>query len=119
MSKIQQWVALTLLGVLAAFAGGWFLLISPKKADAAKVRTEKTSVQSQVAQLQSQLSVLKAQAADLPKRQARLAQIRHQMPETPELPALVRNLAAAADSAGVDLVSLTPSVPAPVNVVGS
>ena len=38
MDKLKQWVALTVVGALAILAAGWFLLVSPKRAEAAELR---------------------------------------------------------------------------------
>ncbi len=34
MDKLKQWVALTVVGVLAIVAAGWFLLVAPKHSEA-------------------------------------------------------------------------------------
>ena len=111
MDKVKQWVALSVLGSLALLAGGWFLLVSPKKSEAAEVEAQ---VAAQVATNQSlsvELEVLKAKAQDLPKKQADLAKVAAKIPANPALPALVRALTAASTTSGVELVSVTPGAP--------
>ncbi len=112
MDKLKQWVALTVVGCLGIMAAGWFLLISPKKAEAEDLRTQAASQDSANAQLRTQLEVLKAQAKDLPKKQADLARVAAKIPGDPALPSLIRALTAAGTSAGVQLVSVTPGTPA-------
>ncbi|MDX6224923.1 MAG: hypothetical protein QOE64_1299 [Frankiales bacterium] len=119
MDKLKQYVVFTVLGCLVVLAAGWFLLVSPKRSDAAGLRTTAAQVDSQNAQLQTQLQVLKAQAKALPKQQAALAAVAAKIPDNPALPALVRSLTVAAQSAGVELVSMTPSAPAPVAAVAA
>lgn len=114
MDKMKQWVALTVVGVLAVMAAGWFLLISPKRAEAADVRAEAEQARTEAALLQTELAMLKAQAKTLPQVQARLAAVAAKIPDNPALPALIRALSKAADDAGVELVSLAPGAPAPV-----
>ncbi|MEX2289866.1 MAG: type 4a pilus biogenesis protein PilO [Mycobacteriales bacterium] len=114
MDKLKQWVALTVLGCLAVMAGGWFLLVSPKRAEAAAVREQAASQESTNAGLRTQLEVLKAQAKDLPKKQADLARVAAKIPDNPSLPALIRALTAASTSAGVEFVSVTPGPPVAV-----
>ena len=114
MDKLKQWVALTVLGCLGIMAAGWFLLVSPKKTEAAAVRDQAASQESTNAGLRNQLEVLKAQAKDLPKKQAQLARVAAKIPDNPALPGLIRSLTAAATSAGVELVSVTPGTPAAV-----
>ena len=116
MDKLKQWVALTVLACLGIAAAGWFLLVSPKKAEAADLQAQTASQESTNASLRTQLEVLKAQAKDLPKKQADLARVAAKIPDNPALPSLIRALTAAAASAGVELVSVTPGPPAAVAV---
>jgi type IV pilus assembly protein PilO len=113
-SKMKQWVALTVVGVLAVLAAGWFLLVSPKRSEASQVRAEVTSQESTNSGLQTQLAMLKAQAKTLPQQQAKLALVAAKIPDNPALPGLIRALSTAADDAGVELVSLAPGAPTPV-----
>jgi type IV pilus assembly protein PilO len=114
MDKMKQWVALTVVGVIAVLAAGWFLLVSPKRSEAADVRVKVAAEQSKDSQLQTQLAMLKTLAKNLPQQQAKLAAVAAKIPDNPALPALIRGLSAAADSAGVELTSLAPGTPAPV-----
>jgi Tfp pilus assembly protein PilO len=112
MEKLKQWVALTILGCLAITAAGWFLLVSPKRAEAEQLRADTAAQEQANATLRTQLEVLQAQAKDLPKKQADLARVAAKIPDNPALPALIRALTAASTSAGVELVSVTPGAPA-------
>jgi Tfp pilus assembly protein PilO len=111
MDKLKQWVALTAVACLALSAAGWFLLISPKRAEAADLRMQSQERLQANADLENQLQVLKAQAKDLPKEQAKLAAVAAKIPDNPALPGLIRSLIEAADASGVELVSITPSTP--------
>ena len=114
MDKLKQWVALTLVGVLAVLAAGWFLLVSPKRVEAASLRQQATAQQSANGVLRNQLAVLKAQAENLPQEQAKLAVVAAKLPDNPAQPELLRSLAAAAVTAGVELVSVAPGALVPV-----
>ena len=115
MDKLKQWIALAVVGCLAIVAAGWFLLISPKKAEAEALRTQAAERVTANGVLESQLKVLRTQAKELPKKQADLARISAQIPDNPSLPALIRSVTAASAAAGVELVSITPGAPvAPV-----
>jgi type IV pilus assembly protein PilO len=114
MDKLKQYVVFTVLGCLVVLAAGWFLLVSPKRSDAAALRTQSASQVSSNAQLENQLQVLKAQAKDLPKQQAKLAAVAAKIPDNPALPAMIRALTGASTAAGVELVSVTPSTPVAV-----
>ncbi|MCU1601052.1 MAG: hypothetical protein JWO22_1761 [Frankiales bacterium] len=112
MKKMQTWIALTAVGVLAILAGGWFLLVSPKKAHASDLRDQADAQSRANMALQNQLASLKAAQKNLPAQQAKLAAVAAKIPGTSAMPTLVRALSAAADDAGVELVSITPSAPA-------
>jgi Tfp pilus assembly protein PilO len=111
MEKLKQYVVFTVVGCLAVLAAGWFLLVSPKRADAAGLRAQAAEQVSANAQLETQLQVLKAQAKDLPKQQAKLAAVAAKIPDNPALPRLIRALTSAASAAGVELVTVTPGNP--------
>jgi Tfp pilus assembly protein PilO len=110
MDKLKQWVALTLVGVLAVLAAGWFLLIAPKRSDAEAISAETATQDTRNASLRTALAVLKAQAKAEPAQVAISAKI----PDNPALPALIRNLDKISASTGVDLISLSPSPPSSI-----
>ena len=116
MDKLKQYLVFTLLGCLLVLAAGWFVLVSPKRGEAAELRTAAETQVSANAALETKLAVLKAQAKNLPKQQAKLAAVAAKIPDNPALPALIRALTAAAGSAGVELVTVSPG---PVGLVGA
>src|SRR4051812_14770617 len=111
MNKTRQWTVLTAVACLAIIAAGWFLAVKPQRSHTASLRTQTQSVQSSNSELQSQVAQLKQQQKDLPAQQKVLSQIATRIPDNPALPSLIRQLSAAADGAGVNLVSLAPSAP--------
>ena len=114
MDKLKQWIALTVLGCIVISAAGWFLLVAPKRSDAAGLRNQADAQRATNSGLSQQIQMLKAQAKELPAKQAALAAVAAKIPDNPALPSLVRALTKAADDAGVELVSLSPSAPATV-----
>jgi Tfp pilus assembly protein PilO len=116
MTETRKWALGTAVLVAALLIGSWFLLVSPKKAAAADLTTQTDAQIAANAQLETEISVLKAQSKNLPEMQAKLARLDTKIPSDPQLPTLIRQLSEAADRAGVDLVSLTPSAPAVVGV---
>jgi len=114
MDKLKQWVALAVLGVVVVLAAGWFLLVSPKRSEAADIALQTSEKQTSNQALQTKLALLKSQAKGLPAQQAKLSVVAAKIPDNPALPALIRALDAAAASADVELVSLAPSAPAAV-----
>ena len=111
METLKQWIALSVLAALAVVAGGWFLVISPKRSEAAEVRTQVAGQLSSNDVLATQIEVLKAKSRDLPAEQARLARVAAKIPENPGLPNYVRSLLDASAATGVELVSITPGQP--------
>jgi len=111
MSKTRQWTMLTAVVCLAVLAAGWFLVVKPQRGQASDLRTQKSQVDAQSSQLQSQVAQLRQQQKGLPAQQKVLSQIATKIPDNPALPALIRQLSAAADGAGVTLVSLAPGQP--------
>jgi Tfp pilus assembly protein PilO len=102
---------LTAVGAVAILALGWFLLVSPQRSHAADLRTQAYSQRSANATLQSQVQQLEQEKLGLPAQQRILNQIATKIPDSPALPALIRQLVVAAKGAGVDLVSLAPGQP--------
>jgi type IV pilus assembly protein PilO len=119
MNKMRQWSILAGVGVLTVFVAGWFLLVSPQRTHAADLRTQATTQQQANSSLQAQVSQLQQQKNGLPAQQRLLDQIAAKVPNSPALPVLIRQLTSAARGAGVELVSLAPSTPAPVTATGT
>src|SRR4051794_1883864 len=111
VNKLKQWALLTVIAVLAVFAAGWFLLIAPKRTEAAGLHATAASYDARSSSLRGELSMLEAQARELPKQEARLTEIGRKIPASPDLPTFIRTLTDAANAAGVDLNSLAPSAP--------
>src|SRR4051812_38555883 len=114
MEKMRQWSILTAVGVVAIFVAGWFLLVSPQRSSAADLHTQATTQQQANSTLQTNVNQLEAQKRGLPEQQRLLEQIATKVPGSPALPVLIRQLTSAAETAGVDLVSLAPSAPSVV-----
>jgi Tfp pilus assembly protein PilO len=111
---MKQWVALAAVAALVILAGGWFLLVSPKRSSAADLRAQADSKQRANQALQTTLADLRAKAKGLPAQQAKLAAVAAKIPDNSAMPNLIRALNAAADSTGVELVSMAPGQPTAV-----
>ena len=111
MDRLKQWLALSLVALLAILAGGWFLLVAPERTQAAELRAQAESERLTNEQLETQLEVLRTKAEQLPAKRAELAEVAEKLPAGPALPDLVRALTAAARRAGVALTSVTPGAP--------
>lgn len=108
---MRQWSILTGLAALLVLAGGFMLLVKPARHNAASLRAKAASQNQNNNMLQNDLAVLRAEQRDEPKNQAELAAIAAKIPNNPGLPSLIRSLSSAADDAGVELVSISPSAP--------
>jgi type IV pilus assembly protein PilO len=111
MTVTRKWSLLALLVVLAIFAAGWFLLISPKRSEAVELKNQTSAQDEANARLEQQIQVLMAQQEELPRQRARLALIRTQIPDNPALPALIRDLTAASRKVGASIEAMSPSPP--------
>ena len=118
MSKTQQWVIGAALAIILVIAAGWFLLVSPQRAKAAELRTQVATEQAASASLRTELAQLTAQAKQLPAKQAELKKFSQKIPAVTALPATIRALHQAATKAGVSLVSIAPTTPAPFVAAG-
>src|SRR4051812_23654652 len=114
MDKMKQWIALSVVAAVAILAGGWFLVVSPKRADAAALRDEAATQEHANQALNIELTRLKAQAKGLPAQQARLAAVAAKIPSNSAMVPLVLALNKAASDVGVELVSIAPGVATPV-----
>ena len=98
------------LGVLVVLVGGYMMLVSPKKANAASLHRD-------IAGAQTKLTTARA-AARRPSRPARggapdLFRLSKAMPDQVDIAGAILDLNATARASGVALDGLTPSAPAP------
>ncbi len=118
-SPTSRWVA-GAAGVCAALLVlTWFVLVGPKRAEAADLADQAASARQQNDSLQIRTAQLKAQFASLPQRQAELTTLVGQMPVTADVPRFVRSLDALAASSGVTLEGLTPGAGARLDAAGA
>ncbi|MDQ1643653.1 MAG: hypothetical protein QOJ90_3004 [Actinomycetota bacterium] len=117
MTVTRKWSLLTGVLIVAILAASWFLLIAPKRAKAASIKTQTATQEDANTRLKDKISQLMAQQQDLPRQVARLAQIRGQIPDNPALPTLIRDLSTAAKKSGLSLDSLAPAEPTAVTDV--
>lgn len=111
MTRARQWSVFTAVACLAVLAAGWFVLVKPQHSHASSLKSQAAQIDQTNQSLQAQIAHLRAQAKDLPAQQRKLADIATKVPDSPALPTLIRQLSAAADSSGVNLISLAPGQP--------
>jgi hypothetical protein len=67
-SSPRVWIAGTVVLCLALVAAGWFLLVSPQRAEAADLRDQTAAADQRNAQLEVRIAELKEEFAQLPQR---------------------------------------------------
>lgn len=113
MLKRPQFVLLAAIVLFFVFlAAGWFLLVGPRKAEIDNRQKDIDAAQQKIDAgkiTYQQLVSIKNRSAWY---EAKLASLQAMIPEEPELPALIRNIQAAADpgsGAGLPWLSFSPS----------
>jgi hypothetical protein len=106
----------TLGGIVAALilvyaAGGYFMLVSPKKAEAKRLDEE---IATTSIELQSALAATAAQDDTQPIAVADIFRLSIAMPSTPDMPGILLELARIADETGIRFTSITPQPALPV-----
>jgi Tfp pilus assembly protein PilO len=118
-NRTSRWSLGAAFLCIVLLAASWFLLISPRRADAAAVRAQVVQSDAQAVTLQAEIAELKSQFADLPKQEAQLKAIKVQLPPNAGIPSLVRDLRTFAEKTGVALDSLTPGSPTVLGATGT
>jgi Tfp pilus assembly protein PilO len=116
MSRIQQWIAGTVVAVLAIVAAGWFLAIAPQKHKVSNLGSQATQQEQNNSGLRTRLAQLTTAQQAVPSEQAEVAAITQKIPSDPAMPSYVRALTVIAQKAGVELVSIAPGGPVAVTV---
>lgn len=111
MTETRKWTLGAVLVAVLILVAGWFLLISPKRADVAELQTQTEAQLDENSSLQTEISVLKEQNKDLPEKQAELAALQTKIPQAPDLAGYVRELQDLGRQSGVAFTSLTPAAP--------
>ena len=109
MTRLQLlFSALAAVLLIVLFA---FFVFQPQREDLADIRAEIDQQQVQQDQLRTEIAELRQVRDDAPEIEAEVAAAETIVPRDPALPALVRQLQAAADESGVTLTSVSTSRP--------
>jgi Tfp pilus assembly protein PilO len=111
MSSTRNWAVGTAVVSILLIVASWFLMIGPKRNEAADLKTQKASQDAKNASLQLDITQLKAQYATLPAKQAELEVIKRQLPDNPALPTMIRSLSSIATASGATLFEVSPQQP--------
>jgi Tfp pilus assembly protein PilO len=100
--------SLILAGLIAI---SWLFVLSPRMDRPAAIAAQTEAVQAQTSRLQGEVTRLTAVKRDLPARVARFGRLRGSFPTTAELPAVLNQIRASAQDAGVTVQALESSAP--------
>ena len=115
MTTTRKWSLGAAVIVVLILVATWFLLVSPKRGEAADLQAATAAQDNENSSLETELAVLREQNKKLPKYQAELVELRNRVPQTNAMPGFIRQLTAAADNSGVELKSLTPAPAVPLS----
>ncbi|MEZ0163694.1 type 4a pilus biogenesis protein PilO [Kineococcus sp. LSe6-4] len=110
-SKDTAWIAGAGVLALLVLAATYFLLIAPKRTEAADIADQTAAVAQSNAAIEQKTAQLKSQFTTLGDKEAEVAAIRATMPADAQVPALLRQLQSYADSAGLTLTNVAPGTP--------
>ena len=100
----------TIIGVvvvLVVLAGGWFLVIQPKRQQASKLGTQLASAQAELSSVQAQVAGDEAAKSAFARNYTTLARLGEAVPANDNVPSLVYQLQNAASGSKVDFRGLT------------
>jgi Tfp pilus assembly protein PilO len=115
----KKWYVAAGLASIVVLVAGWFLLVSPQQSTASDIAAQADNQVTANQATQAKIDALKLQYKDLPTLQQQLALIGTRVPQTPNLPRLLRDLSKLAKSSGVVLTTVTPSNPAPLGAAAN
>ena len=119
MDKTKQTLAIALVAVLAVVAGGWFLLISPQRANVTSLNAQTTTQEDANTSLQSKITALKAELVQLPEAKAQLEAVARRLPPDLAEVSLLQSLSKSAKDANIDLQAITPGNPTAVTATAA
>lgn len=111
MSILRLWVVGTVFVAALILLAGWFLGVQPRLAEVNAANTERQSVASINAQYEAVLVELRELSENLPALERELAELRVEVPQSPELATLLGQLNALAEASGVSLNEVTADPP--------
>ncbi|MGH2752199.1 MAG: type 4a pilus biogenesis protein PilO [Actinomycetota bacterium] len=109
--KEHKQIILSSVGVVLVMTLMFFFLINPRKGDLAEARENVDAAQAETVVLEGELSRLEGLQARAPQLQAALDEIRDLVPDENRVSSFVFQLQQEANRAGLEFVSITPTLP--------
>jgi Tfp pilus assembly protein PilO len=102
-------IVIVVVGIVAAIAASWILVVSPKRDQAAKLGAKVGTAQQTLDTARQQLAQNAAAGRQYATNYAALARLGEAVPASDDIPSLIIQLQSAADGARVDFQSLQSS----------
>jgi Tfp pilus assembly protein PilO len=107
----RLWKIGGLVVVVVLAVGSWFLLISPKFAEADDVKAQTADTETQLITLRKRIGELKKEQANLTALQAELRKKQKALPSDSGVPAFLRQLQASGGALNVNVTGVSVSAP--------
>lgn len=107
----RQSILLAALAGILVIALWWMFLYSPGQEELARIEDEVAAAETEQVSLQQRVAQLEAVRSRAPETEAAIARVQSVLPDDPALPSALRQVAAAADDAGIELDAVATSRP--------
>lgn len=107
----RETVAIGVVAMILVIVAGWFLLIKPTSSKVSGLKKQAQQQQQDNDALQTEIAVLQSAKKKLPQDIAELNKLTQRVPQSVELPTLLRQMQQIATDSGVTLKGITPTQP--------
>lgn len=117
LGRVRLTAVAATVGVLAIAALAWFLVLSPRLAEASRLQEQATQLQTANLSLLNQQNQVREQVAAAPEAAAQAQRLFATMPQEADLPQVIEQISRAAADAGIEgpaLQTVNTTLPAPV-----
>jgi Tfp pilus assembly protein PilO len=112
-------VAIGVAGLLVFVLAWYFLLWHPRTKAVSDAKARRAAAEQQQTELEASINRLKAAAKNEPRLRAQLETLRTSIPDDPNLAQFILDTNDAANQAGLDFVSIAPSLPTAANATST
>lgn len=122
IGRVRLTAVIAIVGVLAVAIAAWFLVLSPRLAEASRLQEQATQLQTANLSLLNQQNQVREQVEQAPAAAAQAQRLFETMPQEADLPRVIEQITQAAVDAGIDeaaLQTVNTTLPAPVAAPGA